>query len=438
MNRTLALAAAAALALLAVACGGSAAVPGPAATPTAPATPAPTATVAAEGECPYAHHTDPSGMVDIVRLPPDFCRDWPDQDWSRHTVPFGQIMRGCGGRDCILALDAPGAVSTDGPYGVARFAPLDGVDYADNLPVAVLRIGEVTRGYPLHVLTFHEIVNDEVAGVPVAATFCPLCHTVLAFDRRVEGETLDFGVSGNLRHSDLIMWDRQTETWWQQATGEGIVGRHTGVQLRVLPVSVLSFGDFRRAFPEADVLTEETGFGYLYGNNPYPDYDSGIAPRFFLWRPDSRLPAFERVVTLGGGETALAMSFSALREVGVARVEAAGGAVVVLWAPGTLSALDDFAIADSRDVGSAAAYRPEAEGRALTLAPDGPGRFRDEETGSVWDVTGLAVSGPLAGARLPPVEHTTQFWFAWAAFNPRSAIWEAPSGGGDADADANR
>ncbi len=434
MKRTLALAAV--LALLAVACGGSApAPPVPEATPTAPATTA----AAADAECPYAHHTDPSGQVDIVRLPPDFCRDWPDQDWSRHTVPFGQIVRGCGARDCILALDAPGAVSTDGPYGVARFAPLDRVDYADNLPVAVLRVGEVARGYPLHVLTFHEIVNDEVAGVPVAATFCPLCNTVLAFDRRVDGETLDFGVSGNLRHSDLIMWDRQTETWWQQATGEGIVGRHAGVQLRALPVSVIAFGDFRRAFPEADVLTEETGFGYRYGHNPFPGYDSGF-PRFFRQRPDSRLPALERVVALGGGEEAVAVPFAALREAAVARVELAGRAVVVLWSPGTLSPLDDFEIAASRDIGAAAAYLPQAEGRALTFAPDAgePGRFRDEETGSRWDVTGLAVSGPLAGARLPPAAHDTPFWFAWAAFHPRTAIWEAPPGSDGASADANR
>ncbi len=428
--------------LLAAACAGDSTDPAPAApvateaaaeSPEA-ATPAPTSpAVASEDEdideCPYAHHTDPSGYVDIIRLPPDFCRDWPNQDWSRHTVPFGQIIRGCGARDCILALDTPGAVSTEGHYGVARFAPVDAVDYAENLPIAVLRIGDVARGYPLHILTFHEIVNDEVAGVPVAASFCPLCNTVLAFDRRVDGAVLDFGVSGNLRHSDLIMWDRQTETWWQQATGEGIVGRHAGVFLRPLPMSVLSFGDFRRAFPDADILTEETGFRFLYGTNPFPNYDQGNTPKFFLWRSDSRLPALERVVTLSSGELNLAVPFSALAEVALAAVDLAGTEVVVLWAPGTLSPLDDFQISDSRDIGSAAAYLPRVDGRRLTLAPvpGTPGRFRDEETGSLWDVTGLAVSGPLAGSRLPPFDHATPFWFAWAAFNPRGAIWEPPS-----------
>ncbi len=390
--------------------------------------PTPTAAAAAPGEeeveCPYAHHTDPSGQVDIVRLPPDFCRDWPDQDWSRHTVPFGQIIRGCGARDCIVALDAPGAVSTEGIYGVARFAPLDEVDYAGNLPIGVLRVGEVVRGYPLHVLTFHEIVNDVVDGVPVVASFCPLCNTVLAFDRRVDGEVLDFGVSGNLRHSDLIMWDRQTETWWQQATGEGIVGRHAGVYLRALPMSVLSFADFKRSFPDADILTEETGFNFIYGNNPFPNYDTREAPIFFLWRPDSRLPALERVVALSAEETAIAVPLSTLTEIALATVDLGGTEVVVFWAPGTLSPLDDFEIAASRDIGSAAAYLPEVDGRALTFRVLAPGRFEDEQTGSTWDVTGLALDGPLAGSRLAPVTHGTPFWFAWAAFNPRGMIWE--------------
>ena len=302
-------------------------------------------------------------------------------------MPFGQIIRGCGARDCILALDAPGAVSTDGPYGVARFAPLDAVDYAGNLPIAVLRVGEVVRGYPLHILTFHEIVNDVVDGVPVIASFCPLCNTVLAFDRRVEGEVLDFGVSGNLRHSDLIMWDRQTETWWQQATGEGIVGRHAGVFLRALPMSVISFADFKRSFPDADILTEETGFSYIYGNNPFPNYDSGSAPALLPLarrlpppRPRTRRGALGRRRSPSPFPTRRSPR-SRLRT-----VDLAGTEVVVFWAPGTLSALDDFEIAASRDIGSAAAYLPEVDGRRAHLQGRRPrplrGRARPARPGT--------------------------------------------------------
>ena len=397
-------------------------------TPT-PAAPPATTVAYLDDECPYAAHTDPSGQVDIVNLPPDFCRDWPDQDWSRHTVSFGQIIRGCGARDCIIALDAPGAVSSDGPYGVARFAPVGEVDYGDEMPIAVLRIGEVARGYPIHILTHHEIVNDEVAGVPVVASFCPLCNTALAFDRRVDGAVLDFGVSGNLRFSDLIMWDRQTETWWQQATGEGIVGRHAGVFLSPLSMSVISFGDFRRSFPGADILTEDTGFSFIYGANPYVNYDSGRVPKYFTRTINRQIPPLTRVVGLLAGEVAIAVPYPALQEVGVATVDLAGTAVVVLWAPGTRSPLDQYDIAASRDIGAAAAYLPEADGRPLTLAPDpdNPGHFRDAETGSLWDVTGLAVDGPLAGSRLPTFDHGSPFWFAWVAFHPQSVIWEPPS-----------
>ncbi len=425
MSRSLLLVPALAV-VLAVACGGA---PDPAPAPTSaspsPATPA----ASSEDACPYAAHTDPSGNVDIINAPPDFCRDWPNQDWSRHTVSFGQIIRGCSARDCIIALDAPGAVSTDGPYGVARFAPVAEVDYGHEMPIAVLRIGEVARGYPIHILTHHEIVNDEVAGVPVVASFCPLCNTALAFDRRVDGAVLDFGVSGNLRFSDLIMWDRQTETWWQQATGEGIVGRHAGVFLEPLSMSVLSFGDFRRAFPAADILTEDTGFSFLYGSNPYVNYDSATSPPVATRIVNRGIPPLTRVVGLLAGEVAVAVPYTVLQEVGVATVDLAGTTVVVLWAPGTRSPLDQYDIAASRDIGSAAAYLPEAGGRPLTLSPDpgNPGHFRDAETDSRWDVTGLAVDGPLAGSRLPPFDHGTPFWFAWAAFNPHTTTWEPPS-----------
>lgn len=425
------------LVLLAAACGGgeplAPATPSPPPTPAATASPSPVATAspspattgdAGDVECPYAENADPSGEIDIVNLRDDFCRDWPDQDWTRHTVPFGQITRGCPIRDCILALDAPETVSTTGRYGVARFAPVDAVDYDDRLPIAVLRIGEVARGYPLHILVVHEIVNDEVAGVPVVASFCPLCHTALAFDRRVEGDILDFAVSGALRKSDLVMYDRHTETWWQQATGEAIVGRHAGFVLEPLQMSVIAFRDFKRAFPGADILTEDTGFGVTYGRTPFIGYDTKAFPPYASRVIDDRLPALERVITLEAGDTAIAVPFSTLREIPLAHVDLAGTAVVVLWAPGTASALDELDIATSRDVGSAAAYLPEVDGRMLTLAPDAPGRFRDEETGSLWDVTGLALSGPLAGSRLPPAAHSTQFWFAWTSFHPGTLLWE--------------
>ncbi len=359
-------------------------------------------------------------------VPSQFASDWPNTDFSQRTVEFFEIIRGCPGRDCIPALDAEGAANIPSSRGgQARFAPVAEVGYPEQLPVAYVSVGGVVRGYPLHILTWHEIVNDRFGDVPVVVTFCPLCNTALAFDRRVGGQVLDFGVSGNLRNSDLIMWDRQTESWWQQATGEGIVGELAGTVLKPVPVAVISYGDFVRAFPSAEVLTEDTGFARDYGANPYGGYDTiGSTPFLFEGEIDERLDGLERVVGLESGDEFLAVPFAALSERSVANVTVGDERFVVLWASGTVSALDDSVIATSEDIGAAVAYVPTVGGQALTFMLVGPGNFRDTETGSTWDVTGLATAGPLAGQRMDVAVHTVHFWFSWAAFHWGSAIWQ--------------
>ncbi|WP_322818586.1 DUF3179 domain-containing protein [Tepidiforma sp.] len=352
--------------------------------------------------------------------------DWPKTDFTRSTADPREIVRGCPGRDCIPPLDVEGAVEIPAPRGGhARFAPAATLDYAERLPVAVVTVDGITKGYPLHILTWHEVVNDRFGNRPIVVTYCPLCNTALAFDRTVEGRVLDFGVSGNLRNSDLIMWDRQTESWWQQATGEGIVGAYAGTLLRPVPASVVSWGEFRRAFPEAQALTEDTGFERAYGVNPYEFYDATSQPFLFSGTPDARLPALERVVALDRQGAGLAVPFEALSQARVANVQAGGVPVAVFWMPGTASALDQREVAQSRDVGAAAAYDARLEGRVLRFEPGpAPGTFIDDATGSTWDIFGRAVAGPLAGRQLAAVLHTTEFWFAWAAFHPDTAIWQ--------------
>jgi hypothetical protein len=352
--------------------------------------------------------------------------DWPKTDFTKATVDPREVIRGCPVRDCIPPLDAQGAVELPAPNGGhARFAPAASLSYADRLPVAVVTVDGITKGYPLHILTWHEVVNDRFGERPVVVTFCPLCNTAIAFDRRVDGRTLDFGVSGNLRHSDLIMWDRQTESWWQQATGEGIVGQHAGARLTPLPAKIVAWGEFRRAFPAAPALTEDTGFERAYGINPYEFYDATSQPFLFTGTPDPRLPALERVVGLDRAGAGLAIPLETLAKVRVANVEAAGVPVAVFWMPGTASALDQREIAQSRDIGSAAAYDARLDGRVLRFVPGPrPGTFIDEATGSTWDIFGRAVAGELAGRQLAPALHTTEFWFAWAAFNPGTAVWQ--------------
>jgi hypothetical protein len=180
-------------------------------------------------------------------------------DFSKHTVPLSEIQSGGPPRDGIPPIDRPAFVDS----AVASEW------LADNEPVVVYEENGDARAYPLQILIWHEIVNDTVGGRPVTVTFCPLCNTAIAFDRRLDGVTYDFGTTGNLRRSDLVMWDRQTESWWQQITGEAIVGALAGARLTPVPAAIQSFAAFRAAFPNGRVLSRETGVRRDYGRHRY-------------------------------------------------------------------------------------------------------------------------------------------------------------------------
>ncbi len=335
-------------------------------------------------------------------------------DFSRHTVPLEEIVSGGPPKDGIPALDQPNFESVQ---EANRWL-------ADKDPVAVVRIQGEARAYPLQILIWHEIVNDEVGGVPVTVTFCPLCNTTLAFKRAFDGRVLDFGTTGRLRHSDMIMYDRQTESWWQQATGEGIVGTYAGQKLSFIPAPVLSWKEVKDQLPHARVLSLETGYDRPYGDNPYAGYDRGAGPiaSFFQGRRDDRLPGMERVVALEIRGEPLAIPFSVMRERRVVELEGDDGPWVVLWAPGTASPLDTKQMADGRDVGSTAVFSARAGDTALTLEALENGSFRDRETGTIWSLSGNALEGPLTGQSLEPIPHGNHFWFAWAVFKPGTRI----------------
>ena len=336
-------------------------------------------------------------------------------DFDRFTVPLEEIASGGPPKDGIPAIDQP------------RFIDVRRADrfLGDNEPVAVVRLGGAAKVYPIQILIWHEIVNDVVGGEPVSVTYCPLCNTTLAFDRRFEGDLLDFGTTGRLRHSDMVMYDRQTETWWQQATGEGIVGEHAGKQLTFVPSPVMRWVDVKEQHPDARVLSRETGYERNYGRNPYQGYDRRKGP--FLWafkaRRDEQLPQMERVVALHEGGESWAVPFSALKSSRVAHLTVGGSDVVVLFTPETASSVDEARIRDGRAVGSSAVYSPVVDGRSLRFVAAEDGGFSDTETGSLWNVSGHAVAGPLAGTRLSEIPHGNHFWFAWAVFRPETRIW---------------
>jgi len=181
--------------------------------------------------------------------PASWRLEWPRTDFSKYSVPLLEIKSGGPRRDGIPAIDAPRFEQLVGGKPTGWTAAL-----GDTEPVITLSIGDDARAYPLRVLIWHEIANDIVGGRPVAVTYCPLCNAALAFERAVDGRILDFGTTGKLRHSDLVMYDRKTDSWWQQFTGEAIVGAMTGHRLRLIPSRLESFDRFRQRFPEGRVL----------------------------------------------------------------------------------------------------------------------------------------------------------------------------------------
>jgi hypothetical protein len=332
-----------------------------------------------------------------------------ETNFCLHSVDYNEILSGGPPPDGIPPLDDPNFDSiAEGDSWLA-----------DVQPVIALAVGDEARAYPLAILTRHEIANDEVGGVPVAVTFCPLCNAAVVFNREVDGEVLRFGVSGNLRNSDLVMWDDKTLSWWQQFTGEAIVGDKTGTQLEILPAQLVAWKDFKAAHPEGVVLSNN---GRDYGQNPYAGYDSTENPFLFLGEPDPRLQATERVLGFFSGDTAVAYPLPLIRDEGVIEDNIDGQDVVVFYEPGQVSALDQSVIEDSKEVGSAGLFIPEVDGQQLTFTYE-DGQIIDNETGSEWDVFGRAVSGELEGAQLEPVVSHMHFWFAWAAFRPDTILY---------------
>lgn len=342
----------------------------------------------------------------------------PSVEWKtnleKRSIEMAELMSGGPGKDGIPAIGSPKFV-----------AVADASKWLQsNEPVISLTIKGESRAYPLQILMWHEIVNDEIQGQPVSITFCPLCYTAIAFDRRLDGKVLDFGVSGMLRHSDMVMYDRQTETWWQQISGEGIVGDLTGKILKQFPSQVVSFGQFTKAFPKGSVLSHDTGFNRRYGDNPYRGYDDLTkTPFLFRGKPDERLRPMEKLVVVEIGSVARGYPHSITREQRVISDRVGTTDVVIFHADGAASALDDGQISNSKDVGSTGVFISQIDGEKLTFAYD-QGDFVDDQTKSRWNIFGLAIDGKLKGKQLKQIQSGDYFAFAWLVFKPSTQIYK--------------
>lgn len=326
-------------------------------------------------------------------------------------VEVSEIIPGGPPPDGIPSIDRP------------RFSRASRVNWLkDRESVLALEIEGDARAYPVQILIYHEIVNDTVGGIPVAVQYCPLCNSAVAGDRRLGKRVLEFGTSGQLYRSALVMYDRQTESLWSHFTGGAIAGVLTGRKLDLVPVSTVSWSDWRSSHPDGWVLSRKTGFRRDYGSNPYVGYDRpDTDPFLFQGELDRRMPAKTRIVGIRLDDEGVAVALDLLLLRRVVETTIAGKRLVVWAKPGTASALEDVSVAGGREVGATGVFEASFEGRELHFDPV-PGGFRDRESETIWDVLGHATAGPLAGKKLTPVEHVDTFWFAWAAFLPDTRI----------------
>ncbi|MQX38053.1 DUF3179 domain-containing protein [Roseospira navarrensis] len=327
------------------------------------------------GPAPLTGGADPlhpeARAADAPDVPVAWTREFPKTDFSRRAVALDEILSGGPSRDGIPAIDDP------------QVQPVDLVRAVrDREPVLVVDLNGDARAYPLQILIWHEIVNDTVGGVPVAVTYCPLCASGIVFERTVDGRELDFGTTGRLRKSDLVMYDRQTESWWQQFSGEAIIGGLTGTRLEMVPAGTMPMARFRATHPDGRVLVPADPDLRRYGANPYAGYDTAARPMLYDGEMPPGIAPLARVVVVGD----TAYSLDLIRDAGTVRV----GDLVLRHVDDMASPLDRPRVSMGRDIGAVEVER----------------------------VTGT-------GAR-EPARHHIAFAFAFHAFQPDGRIVTEP------------
>ena len=260
--------------------------------------------------------------------------EWPNTDFSKTSIDFKDVLSGGPPKDGIPAIDKPFFITAD---------LVKGLDEKE--AVITVHINSESKAYPLRILMWHEIVNDIVGDVPIAVTYCPLCNAAIVFDRRLEsGRILDFGTTGKLRNSDLIMYDRQTETWWQQFMGEAIVGELTGTLLNIIPSRLESWSLYKAKHPKGDVLIPNTPEMRAYGRNPYEGYAKAAYPFLFKGKLPKDIPPMASVLVID--KKAWSLDYVRAQK----HFEADG--IVIEWEPGQASALEGATVYQGSDLGN--------------------------------------------------------------------------------------
>jgi Protein of unknown function (DUF3179) len=324
------------------------------------------------------------------------------EEKEKSIVPIDQIVSGGPPPDGIPAIDNPKFISVQ---EASKFLE-------DSELVLGLNINGDIRAYPLQILVWHEIVNDEVGGVPVAVTYCPLCFTNQVFNRIIDGQVVEFGTSGKLYNSNLVMYDRTSKSLWSQALAEGIVGKYAGTKLERVPFDIAYWKEWKQLYPDSKVLSRDTGSNRPYGADPYGDYYTNSDVLFPVSNKDGRLNLKEIVVGLENKGQYKAYKLQEIENKKVINDQVNSKSI-------TLFSLYPFMIR---------AYDPVVEDGAekIVLQFDynaENNKFTDKQTGSEWNFEGKAISGQMKGKQLTRIAFDEGFWFEWVAFHPKNEIY---------------
>jgi len=328
---------------------------------------------------------------DLLSLEPTMM----ETDGVKHLIPLDRIKSGGPPKDGIPSIDNP------------IFSDVDGSQFmSDSDTVIGLEINGEAKAYPLFILVWHEIVNDSVGGVPVSVTYCPLCYTNQVFERIIDGQEVTFGTSGKLYNSNLLMYDRLTESYWSQALGIAVKGELTGSQLNLIPFDVITWGDWKKLHPDTKILTTDTGFLRSYATDPYGNYYTEPRIMFPVENSDDRIHPKEIIIGFTENEFSKAYKQNDI-ESKILINDYVGETPVLL-----ISLFSENSRAFERTINN----------KVLDFVYE-DGKILDVSTNSEWNYDGLSISGELEGEHLKRMPIKPGFWFEWIAFHPETLIY---------------
>lgn len=354
-----------------------------------------------------------------ISNPKNIPSDW-HTDTSNHIVNYTELTVAAP-KDAVKTLDFPVFITRDDAL----------YNYYDYEPVIMIHINNEARAYPLSVLTLYELANDTIDGVPIMVTYCPMCNSEVVYNREVNTPSgtkqLTFGISGLLCHNDMIMFDRETESWWEQIMGNGIAGKYSGTDLEMIPAMLISVYDYFDRFPHGKILSPEYMDAYISTHHHRPfhnlEHHNSLIHKYYLpEETDPRLPPLEHVLDVHIENHDRIYPFHALAQQPVVN-EIFGDIHIVIFYHGEMvSTLDKDDLSKSKHVGSATAFESRLNGVNYTFQKTG-NYFTDDQTHSIWDITGYCKEGVLQGQQLWMLPQSNHFAFAYLAFFPDVEIF---------------